>query len=37
VRYNNPATHNLDVSFPEGLGDHLAHGDTVGLCQHGGE
>ena len=34
---SNPATHNLDVSFPDGLGDHLAHGDTVGLCQHGGE
>lgn len=29
-------SHTLDVSFPGGLGDHLAHGDTLGLCQHGG-
>lgn len=28
---------NLDVAFPGGLADHLAHGDTVGLCQNGGE
>ena len=27
----------IDVSFPDGLNDHLAHGDTVGLCQSGGE
>jgi hypothetical protein len=29
-------TFTIDVSFPEGLADHLAHGDTLGLCQHGG-
>ena len=29
----NQAAHNLDVSFPEGLENHLAHGDTVGACQ----
>ena len=26
----------IDVSFPEGLSDHLAHGDVLGVCQHGG-
>jgi len=26
---------NLAVSFPGGLNDHLAHGDSVGLCQVG--
>jgi len=31
------ATKTIDVSFPGGLNDHLAHGDTLGLCQHGGE
>ena len=25
----------LAVSFPGGLTDHLAHGDTLGLCQTG--
>jgi hypothetical protein len=30
-------THTIDVTFPGGLGNHLAHGDTVGICQHGGE
>jgi hypothetical protein len=29
-------TQTLDVTFPDGLGEHLAHGDAVGLCQHGG-
>jgi hypothetical protein len=29
-------TFTIDVEFPEGLGDHLAHGDTFGMCQHGG-
>jgi hypothetical protein len=33
----NTTTHNLDVTFPDGLEDHLAHGDTLGLCEHGGE
>ena len=31
------APKNLDVTFPEGLADHLAHGDTLGICQNGGE
>jgi len=31
------APKNLDVTFPGGLADHLAHGDTLGLCQSGGE
>jgi hypothetical protein len=26
----------IDVEFPQGLGNHLAHGDTLGMCQHGG-
>lgn len=26
----------IDVSFPDELGAHLIHGDTLGLCQHGG-
>jgi hypothetical protein len=26
---------NFDVEFPEGLDEHLAHGDTLGLCQTG--
>ena len=25
----------IDVSFPDGLGEHLAHGDTLGLCPEG--
>jgi hypothetical protein len=29
-------TFTIDVEFPEGLGDHLTHGDTFGMCQHGG-
>ena len=29
-------TQTLDVTFPDGLGEHLAHGDAVGVCQHGG-
>ena len=29
-------TTTIDVSFPDGLGDHLLHGDTLGICQHGG-
>ncbi len=29
-------TFTIDVSFPDGLADHLAHGDTFGMCQHGG-
>ena len=34
----NPAiTHTIDVSFPGGMADHLAHGDTIGMCQTGGE
>jgi hypothetical protein len=33
----NATAKNLDVSFPAGLADHLAHGDTVGLCQTGGQ
>jgi uncharacterized membrane protein len=34
---NNPTnTHSIDVSFPGGLANHLAHGDTLGLCQNGG-
>jgi hypothetical protein len=28
---------NLDVTFPGGLADHLAHGDTLGLCQNGSD
>ncbi len=28
--------HTIDVSFPDGLTDHLAHGDTIGMCEHGG-
>jgi hypothetical protein len=31
------APKNLDVTFPEGLAEHLAHGDTLGVCQSGGE
>jgi hypothetical protein len=27
----------LAVSFPGGLNDHLAHGDSVGLCQDGNQ
>lgn len=26
----------IDVSFPEGLATHTNHGDTLGMCQHGG-
>ncbi len=34
---DNPTnTHTIDVTFPGGLADHLAHGDTLGLCQDGG-
>jgi len=33
----NAKAKNLDVSFPDGFEDHLAHGDTVGICQIGGE
>ena len=33
----NAKAKNLDVAFPGGLDEHLAHGDTIGLCQHGGE
>ena len=29
--------HTLDVTFPAGLGEHLAHGDPLGVRQHGGE
>lgn len=29
-------TFTIDVSFPDGLAEHLAHGDTLGVCQHGG-
>jgi hypothetical protein len=29
--------HALAVSFPDGLEAHMAHGDTLGPCQHGGE
>jgi len=25
----------IDVTFPDGFGDHLAHGDTIGLCGNG--
>jgi hypothetical protein len=33
---DNPARKNtIDVDFPEGLSDHLAHGDTIGLCGSG--
>jgi len=28
---------NLDVTFPEGLAEHLAHGDTLGICPFGGD
>ncbi len=28
-------TFTIDVSFPGGLADHLAHGDTLGMCEHG--
>ena len=35
---DNPSnTHTQDVTFPGGLADHLAHGDTLGLCQDGGD
>jgi hypothetical protein len=30
-------TKTIDVTFPDSLGDHLAHGDTFGMCQHGGD
>ena len=35
---NNPhmLTHTIDVTFPGGLANHLNHGDTLGMCQHGG-
>jgi hypothetical protein len=26
----------VDVAFPDGMNEHLAHGDTLGLCPHGG-
>lgn len=29
--------HTIDVSFPGGIADHLAHGDTLGLCEDGGQ
>jgi len=29
-------THTIDVTFPVGLANHLNHGDTLGMCQHGG-
>jgi probable HAF family extracellular repeat protein len=33
---NRPAKKNsIAVNFPEALGDHLAHGDTIGLCGNG--
>ena len=28
--------HTIDVDWPAGLNGHLAHGDTVGVCAHGG-
>jgi uncharacterized membrane protein len=28
-------TSTIHVGFPEGLDEHLAHGDTFGICQHG--
>ena len=31
------APKNLDVTFPEGLAEHLAHGDTLGICPFGGD
>lgn len=32
----NPARKNtLDVTFPDDLENHLAHGDTIGLCGNG--
>jgi uncharacterized membrane protein len=35
---DNPSnSRTLDVTFPDGLGEHLAHGDILGMCQHGGE
>ena len=31
-----PGTKNtIDVAFPDSLADHLAHGDTIGLCGNG--
>ncbi|HXI02645.1 MAG TPA: hypothetical protein VNI57_05660 [Candidatus Saccharimonadales bacterium] len=33
---NRPGRKNtIDVTFPDGLADHLAHGDTIGLCGNG--
>lgn len=28
--------HTIDVTFPDGLPGHLAHGDTIGMCENGG-
>ena len=33
----NAVAKNLDVTFPGGLDEHLAHGDTFGLCPQGGD
>jgi hypothetical protein len=33
----NATAKNLDVTFPGGLAEHRAHGDTLGLCQTGSE
>ena len=42
VCHNTPATkkaaarkNTVDVLFPAGLADHLAHGDTIGICGNG--
>jgi hypothetical protein len=32
----NGTPQNLDVTFPGGLDEHMAHGDTLGICQIGG-
>jgi len=31
-RWNHRRTSTVNVSFPEGMNSHLAHGDTVGVC-----
>jgi uncharacterized membrane protein len=32
---NSPKARTIEVAFPEGLDDHLSHGDTLGACQAG--